>query len=159
MKTNMNASERQITATANIIRNIYREMEMMGCDTLYSELTGECIQKNELSRTLGILTGLPLITDMYNYGDAVTEMERLEKLLTDAKIPFEKVVDHWYQTPHIYYPKGNEFVCSVICHKYSYGYEEGLLEIMGLTESEDDVEGYLNAVQVFSRIKAHYEGK
>ena len=42
-----------------------------------------------------------------------------------------------------------------ICHDYSYGHENDLLEIMGVIVSEDagdSVEGYLTAAEVLERI-------
>ena len=51
-----------------------------------------------------------------------------------------------------------EWQWDVICHKGSYGYEEGLLELMGtlLTEEElryDTVRGYLTAKDIIERIE------
>lgn len=48
-------------------------------------------------------------------------------------------------------------VCDAICHWSSYGHQTGLIEIMGLTHNDDSVEGYLNADEVFTRIKEHWE--
>jgi hypothetical protein len=41
-----------------------------------------------------------------------------------------------------------------ICHNYSYGHEEGLLEIMGTIVREDcyEVEGFLTAEEILKRI-------
>lgn len=87
------------------------------------------------------------------------EMQKLMKLLDNAKIPYE-VLD-CFGTPQVCYPKaGRGCVCDAICHSGSYDYEAGLLEIMGLVDYEtvwDDVEGWLTAEQVFSRIKEHYK--
>lgn len=54
-------------------------------------------------------------------------------------------------------------VADAVCHSFSYGHEEGLLEIMGLgVEREvvgDDVEGWLTAEEVFKRWCDAIEGK
>ena len=53
--------------------------------------------------------------------------------------------------------KEKEF--DVICHSYSYGHEQGELEVMGaICNSDDDnVEGYLTVEEVFERIKKYYK--
>jgi hypothetical protein len=43
-------------------------------------------------------------------------------------------------------------ICDAVCHSGSYGHEEGLLEIMGLTHNDDSVEGWLTSEEVFDRI-------
>ena len=42
-----------------------------------------------------------------------------------------------------------------ICHWGSYGFEQGLLEIMGkeLTNDDDSVEGYLTAEEIINRLE------
>ena len=88
----------------------------------------------------------------------MTEMSKLFLLLAEADIPFE--TREIYNTVQICYPSIEDTVCDAICHEYSYGFNEGLLEIMGLVDEEevgDTVEGYLTADEVFARIKADYE--
>lgn len=90
------------------------------------------------------------------------EMQKLINLLTEANIPFD-VRDCW-GTPQVCYPSANNdtMVCDAVCHLGSYGYDAGLLEIMGLVDFMavgDDVEGWLTAEEVFSRIQKHYQGK
>ena len=92
-----------------------------------------------------------------------TEMTILIQKLKEANIPFELTTDAvGNPNNQVWYPNRQNEMCDVICHKYSYGGEEGLLEIMGLlTEEElqydDSVAGYLTADDVFSRIKKDYE--
>lgn len=82
----------------------------------------------------------------------------LANLLTRFEIPFEITTDAIGNTANqIWYPSRDESVCDVICHKYSYGYECGLLEMMGLTTTEDDVDGYLTPEEVFERIWRHWQ--
>lgn len=85
------------------------------------------------------------------------EMEKLILMLQVAGIPFE--TRDCYGTPQVGYPAfGVALVCDAICHAGSYGHEAGLLEIMGLTDSEEigDVQGYLTAEDVFHRIFKHW---
>ena len=51
--------------------------------------------------------------------------------------------------------KNGERLVSVIEGCATYGNEQDKLEIMGLTENEYDVEGWLSAEEVFKRIKAN----
>lgn len=87
-----------------------------------------------------------------------TEMNKLGYMLACTLIPYE-------QRPllggsQLCYPSIENCVCSVVCHDYSYGHQDGLLEIMGLlTEEEeefDSVKGWLDADEVFKRISRHY---
>lgn len=80
-----------------------------------------------------------------------TEMARLELYLQETKIPYR--MDYVLGMPSVrYYGYGNELICDAICHSGSYGHEEGLLEIMGLTRNDDSVEGWLTSEEVFDRI-------
>lgn len=83
-----------------------------------------------------------------------TEMYKLINLLIKAKIPFE--VTENMDTPQVWYPSKESHICDAICHSGSYGHEQGLLEIMGLTIDSDDVEGYLTAEEVFERIQEDF---
>lgn len=81
------------------------------------------------------------------------EIERLVKMLDNTIIPYELTDDAMGNSNNqIWYPNHDEKICDVICHEYSYGGNDGYLEIMGLTQNEDDVEGWLTAEEVFDRI-------
>lgn len=82
-------------------------------------------------------------------------IEKLATLLSIYGIPFDKVecYDGW----QIIYPNENEWICDAIIHSDSYGHEDGLFEIMGLTENGDEVEGWLSAKDVLDRMRKHYE--
>lgn len=82
------------------------------------------------------------------------EIVKLSKMLDKEKIPHEDM--QIFDGLQVNYPNKENCVCDAICHSFSYGHEQGLLEIMGLTEN-DDVEGYLTAKEVFKRIKKHYK--
>lgn len=89
----------------------------------------------------------------------MTEMEKLINKLAKADIPYELVVQSFTNSIQVVYPSKANPVCDAICHKYSYGGKEGLLEIMGLVDEDkigDTVEGCLTADEVFDRIAKHY---
>lgn len=87
----------------------------------------------------------------------ITEMNKLIAALGVNKVPFQ-VKPCWDNTIQVIYPAdGLERVCDVVCHSFSYGHSEGLLELMGLTMNGDAVEGYLTADEVFMRIYSHYK--
>ena len=91
----------------------------------------------------------------------MTEMTKLINMLTEANIPFELTTDA-VGTPNnqVWYPTHANPVCDVICHKYSYGGKDVLLEIMGLVDEKksggDSVEGYLTADEIFGRIAKYH---
>ena len=83
----------------------------------------------------------------------MSELQKLANLLFTSKIPYEVKIHPFFDAPIIKYPNYEHCVCSVICHQYSYGGKEGLLEIMGLVKTDyDDVEGRLTANEVYNRI-------
>ena len=45
-----------------------------------------------------------------------------------------------------------EFDWDAICHSGSYGHENGLIEVMGLPQCQDDVIGYLTAEEVLKMV-------
>ena len=86
------------------------------------------------------------------------EIKRLVEMLEVANIPFELTDDVMGNSNNqIWYPNHEKNICDVICHEFSYGGKDGLLEIMGLSENEyDDVEGWLTAEEVFKKIYTDY---
>ena len=85
------------------------------------------------------------------------EMTKLIEILKKNNIPFE--VTSCEGAPQVWYPNRKHVVCDVVCHKYSFGGKDGLLEIMGLVDEEevgDEVEGYLTAEEVANRIFEHH---
>ena len=94
----------------------------------------------------------------YRLDENYTEILKLDKMLTDAKIPhtLDRFLDGWRV---IYFVNGNR-VADAIQHYGSYGNTENLLEIMGLVkpeETSDSVLGHLTADDVFNRISEHYQ--
>ena len=84
-----------------------------------------------------------------------SNIENLEKLLVESNIPHIK--RRIYNGFQILYPDIKHCKCSIVCHSASYGGENGLLEIYGLLNDEDDVVGHLDYLNVFERIKKDYE--
>lgn len=99
----------------------------------------------------------------------VKEFNKLKKLLTDSKIPFEEnseniggfTFDGFARIRYqLCYPNKKNRLSDVIISWMSYGRENGLLEQMGLLPNgSDDVEGWLTADVVFERWKADWESR
>lgn len=84
-----------------------------------------------------------------------TEILRLKTMLEEAKIPF--IFHNFHDGYQIVITRGHTKLCDAIEHRYSYGSQENLLEIMGALKEEEgssqDVCGYLTAEEVFKRFK------
>lgn len=89
----------------------------------------------------------------------INPIDELRNRLDEASIPYENM--DRYGMSHIHYPSDNHFICSAIWGEGSYGYENGLIEIMGLLtpkeEEYDNVVGDLTVDEVFNRIKNDWE--
>lgn len=91
----------------------------------------------------------------------LSELDKLEKYLKTAEILYERVDEDSFHQIRVYHTEGRtsgkKFVqdWDAICHPGSYGYENGLIEVMGsISENgENDVEGYLTADEIINRIK------
>ena len=87
------------------------------------------------------------------------EIEKIQEMLKQAGIPFEvRPFNSW--GIQVCYPSIKNRFCDIVYHRYSNGYEEGLLAIQGLlTKAESDIDselGYLTAEDIFKRIRKHY---
>ena len=87
-----------------------------------------------------------------------SEMITLIDKLQSVGIPHEVVRQDLFDSIQVCYPSREHCICDAICHQYSYGGKEGLLEIMGLADTEDGVEGWLTADDVFARMYTDYVG-
>jgi len=89
------------------------------------------------------------------------EIMKLHEMLEKANIPHE--YSDRSDGKFISYPQHQNFICDACCFTGSYGYEAGLIEIMGLLTPEeyenDDVVGWLDAENVFNRIKNDWENR
>ena len=84
------------------------------------------------------------------------EMTKLAVLLAKADIPFELASFTICGEPTIQIasPSKESCIIDAVCHNFSYGGKEGLLEIMGPeVDDYDDVCGWLTAEQAFK----HFE--
>ena len=87
----------------------------------------------------------------------MSELDKLEEWLKAHGIRYERTdskESDYIDRHQIIVYEGSERVWDVICQKYSYGYERGLLEAMGniVKDREDDVEGYLTAAEIIGRM-------
>ena len=82
------------------------------------------------------------------YNAAADEME---KLLIENGIKYTRqpLYEGWQFYIHGTYG-------DIICHKGSYGSDDGLWESMGFDWDDEDVTGYLTAEEVIDRLKEYY---
>ena len=96
------------------------------------------------------------------------ELDKLEAWLKDNGFEYSrKDVESldggsldWHQIVVYEGKERKERLWDAVCHRGSYGYEEGLLEILGeivRTSAGDSVEGWLTAEDVIERVKAYEE--
>ena len=96
-----------------------------------------------------------------------TELDKLiDKLFTSNEDTGEWVVVSmpiFEGVPQvIFYDNAGNRLADAVCHCWSYGHEEGLIEVMGYPlchAFEDDVEGWLTADTVFNRWIDYLEGR
>ena len=94
----------------------------------------------------------------------MTELDKLEQYLKDNNIEYERIDENEGLGFHqIVVPSRKNREWDAICHYGSYGYEKGLLEIMGTIvdydKVGDSVEGWLTADDVVERMKRYDEQK
>jgi len=82
----------------------------------------------------------------------MNEMIKLQMVLRTLDIPFE-VVKVWGNDA-VKYPSNAKCVYSVVYHAGSTGYDNGLIEMLDVAES--DAVGNLTAEQVASKIISHH---
>lgn len=84
----------------------------------------------------------------------MNELEKVEKWLKDNGIVYARIDDpfDWKNHHQIIVYKDDEFLWDVIWNRYSYGHEQGLLEMMW-DGAEDNVEGWLTAEDVIEHAK------
>lgn len=104
----------------------------------------------------------------------LTEFNKLEQLLKEAGIPYERVDErsapdviendikqygHSFAHYEIFYPSVKNHISDAVIFYGSYGIEDGLLEQMGLLppNATDSVQGWLTAEEIFNRWKEHFE--
>lgn len=95
--------------------------------------------------------------DGLSYDVKTAEFDRLQQLLDEKGIEYVRIDDQVDLGPYgsfWYYQlrknKGMKMVWSVVCHTFSYGHEEGLLEFW---TGKGDTEGWLSAEGALEMIK------
>jgi hypothetical protein len=90
----------------------------------------------------------------------MSELDKLEQYLKDNGIGYERIdenVDTWGRHQIKVFGSDSEIAWDAICHRGSYGFEQGLLEIYGTLVDEekdgDSVAGWLTAEDVIKRIE------
>lgn len=86
----------------------------------------------------------------------MNEMERLILLLVEMRVPFEIGYQDFGDNnlyPQVWLPNKINVKADVICHPWSYGGKDGLLEMMADFDNyDDDVKGYLTANEALDQI-------
>lgn len=94
----------------------------------------------------------------------MTELDKLEKYLKEKSYRYKRIketpgTNHWargYEANQIIvYDENGDRKWDAVCNRGSYGYEQGLLEIMGsiVKPGGDSVEGWLTAEDIIKRIE------
>lgn len=94
----------------------------------------------------------------------MSELDKLEKYLKDNNIRYDRIDEMGRYGRHQInvLDDCDNILWDAICHRGSYGFEEGLLEIYGDIVNDDDndsVVGWLTAEDVIKRIKASEDKK
>ena len=90
----------------------------------------------------------------------MSELDKLEAYLKENEFEYERIDEPSAGNPwpkhQIIVRKDGEIQWDAICHRGSYGFEQGLLEIYGNIVTEEDgdsVVGWLTADDVIKRIQ------
>ena len=89
------------------------------------------------------------------------ELDKLEKYLKDNGFECERIDSFAangvpYERHQVIVFENGKREWDAICNTYSYGYEEGLLEVMGdkvVNVDDDEVEGWLTADDIIRRLE------
>ena len=98
----------------------------------------------------------------------MSELDKLELYLKEHGFNYERSDEDavnvfggiWIGEKHQIVVKDDkgEYLWDAICHPGSYGFRQGLLEIMGrIVYPGNDVEGYLTAQQIIDRLEKQGE--
>ena len=88
----------------------------------------------------------------------MSELDKLENYLKERGIQYERIDEEGIFNRHqiLVKDKNGDVIWDAICQLGSYGYEAGLLEIMGALvrpEDSDSVAGWLTAEDIIMRIE------
>ena len=88
----------------------------------------------------------------------LTQLDLLQKYLKEQDIHYERIDNSWemdsdgFHQIQVFDNEGNQ-IWDAVCHGFSYGHEDGLLEVMGLNDHKNDVEGDLTAKDIICKIE------
>ena len=130
----------------------------------YDGITGTYYKTKEEIQEKYERLGIPF--DFFHEPKTHPEMDKLENYLSENNINYNRGRhrDGFSDWDQILVYDDDRLVWDAVCHEYSYGYEQGLIEIMDhcpkglLTEDEreyDDVLGYLTAEDIIERLEAN----
>lgn len=92
----------------------------------------------------------------------MNELDKLEAYLKEHGYKYERIEKDASSEQHqiIIYDENDERQWDAVCAPGSYGYEAGLLEVMGekVVRVQDSVEGYLRADEVIKRLEEGNNG-
>lgn len=82
------------------------------------------------------------------------EMDKLEKYLKNNGYVYERDAQYDGEQIIVYDNRGRR-QWDAVCHCFSYGHKDGLLEIMGtiVKDKEMEVEGFLTAQDIIERLE------
>lgn len=99
----------------------------------------------------------------------MSELDKLEKYLKEKHYRYERIKEIPGTNPWLRGYEKNQIIVfddrgirqwDAICHRGSYGFEQGLIEVMGkpvVRSEEDRVEGYLTAEEIIQRLEEKNE--
>ena len=103
----------------------------------------------------------------------MSELDKLEQYLKEHDYPYERIDEEGRKIPGIEISFGSihqlivygdkeksKRLWDAICHYGSYGFEQGLIEVMGepvVRSKEYNVEGYLTAEEIIQRLEEKNE--
>ena len=99
----------------------------------------------------------------------MSELDKLEKYLKEKRYRYKRIKEALGMNPWmrgyevnqiIVYDENGDQQWDAICHRGSYGFEQGLIEVMGkpVARSEEDrVEGDLTAEEIIQRLEEKNE--
>lgn len=98
----------------------------------------------------------------------MSELDKLEKYLKEKHYRYERIKETPGTNPWARGYEVNQIIVyddrgirqwDAVCHRGSYGFEQGLIEVMGksVVRSEYSVEGYLTAEEIIKRLEEKNE--
>ena len=98
----------------------------------------------------------------------MSELDKLEKYLKEKRYRYKRIKETPGTNPWLRGYEKNQIIVyddrgirqwDAICHRGSYGFEQGLIEVMGekIVRGSDSVEGWLTADDVIKRLEEKNE--